>query len=76
MGKKHGHGKRIVRLDKETRREISGGGGEKTGPKNKKGQAQMSVPSSNRNVHLAAMLQLTQAGPKKIGSLSDRQKSM
>jgi hypothetical protein len=75
MGKSHGYGKRIMRLDKDARREISTGTERTSGPKVQIAQHQAALQGSSKNVHLAAMLRLTQAGPKKIGSFSDRQKS-
>lgn len=76
MGKK-GYGKRIMRLDKQERRDISGtGDGAPRGRKNAQGQTAGKLENqSQSNVHLAAMLRLTQAGPRKVSSYSDRQKS-
>ena len=78
MGKK-GYGKRILRLDKQERRDISGIGGDGK-PRGRQGGADQAASGSGpsqgkNNVHLSAMLQLTQAGPRRVSSYSDRQKS-
>lgn len=77
MGKK-GYGKRIMRLDKQERRDISGiGDGTPRGRQDSANKAASGGgPSQGKNnVHLSAMLQLTQAGPRRVSSYNDRQKS-